>query len=838
MALNSYRIIETVHHSRRFILYQAEALADKKRVLIKTQDPAQLRDPVLAESLIQEAEAALELRHPAIRRSIAHFSEGRSVYMVAEYASGTSLADYLLQNPDAATLDQCLNWAKDILHALHYAQKRGQNHCNLNPYNLIIDAAARIKLIGFGKFSRDPWKHSEGRFNYPYPMLYVAPEIFKTSNPHQNSDLYSWAVVVYQMLCRQLPWRLDSFIGPDEQKLQSFSRGLSRPDADLMPDWLFGIIQSCLKLDPEERPQDIIDLLTSLQDQAPQLDWEYHEPAPELPDIDANAEKATEVDKPEALMPDESPVSTESEANDHVEPNSFDIPEESSLQSAEEQALPTRDSSEEITTTEEDSETEVNKIKQQFEEKTLQPEPEDETDFDHHPTALEAKDEAEIEAIPEPKAIDTSVDEEELPFVKEADLIPELESSEAADEDDLNQAPEPEPEADADILEPEAVDASVDEEEVPFAKEADIIPELESSEAADEEGQDQALEPDDTSIATESSATKERTSADDLPESLPSSLAQKNPPDSVDPAANEDQKDLSTMRKSFIILMLISIIILAYILIQHFAFREKPQFEVTEDEVPVDIEDITEAVLTENMPLEMVWVPSDTLIMGSISPEADDDEFPLLTIPLKGFMISPTEITQQQWNMVYSSNPSLYQGAELPVENVSFYDVIEYCNAKSLIDGLTPVYDYRGTEIICDFDADGYRLPTEAEWEFAAKAGIGKNFMLYSGSDDPDEIGWFSENSLARSHIVAGKEPNALDLYDMSGNVYEWVWNWYALYSYRIGNLYSGPINGTDKVIRGGSWYHNADHLRTTSRDYVKPYVKTGFIGFRVVRSR
>jgi formylglycine-generating enzyme len=242
--------------------------------------------------------------------------------------------------------------------------------------------------------------------------------------------------------------------------------------------------------------------------------------------------------------------------------------------------------------------------------------------------------------------------------------------------------------------------------------------------------------------------------------------------------------------------------------------------------------------LIENIPLEMVWVPSDTLIMGSISPEADDDEFPLLTIPLKGFMISPTEITQQQWNMVYSSNPSLYQGAELPVENVSFYDVIEYCNAKSLIDGLTPVYDYRGTEIICDFDADGYRLPTEAEWEFAAKAGIGKNFMLYSGSDDPDEIGWFSENSLARSHIVAGKEPNALDLYDMSGNVYEWVWNWYAPYSYRIGNLYSGPINGTDKVIRGGSWYHNADHLRTTSRDYVKPYVKTGFIGFRVVRSR
>ncbi len=104
-------------------------------------------------------------------------------------------------------------------------------------------------------------------------------------------------------------------------------------------------------------------------------------------------------------------------------------------------------------------------------------------------------------------------------------------------------------------------------------------------------------------------------------------------------------------------------------------------------------------------------VPADTLVMGSINPEAHDNEFPLIIVPMSSFMISKTEITQAQWNRVYDANPSQFKGPDLPVENVSFYDAVEFCNAKSLKDGLKPCYDYAGSDIICDFKPMGIVCP-------------------------------------------------------------------------------------------------------------------------------
>ena len=232
----------------------------------------------------------------------------------------------------------------------------------------------------------------------------------------------------------------------------------------------------------------------------------------------------------------------------------------------------------------------------------------------------------------------------------------------------------------------------------------------------------------------------------------------------------------------------------------------------------------------------MIQVPADTLIMGSISPEADDDEFPLLTIKIAPFYISTREITQAEWQMVFPNNPSQFKDKNLPVENVSFYDAIEFCNAKSVKDGYRPCYDYYDTEVVCSYDADGYRLPTEAEWEFAAKSAQPRYFHTYSGGEVADDVGWHNGNSSAHSHPGALKTANQLGIYDLSGNLYEWVWNWYAPYSYRVDDPFIGPNSGTDKVIRGGSWYNPPADMRVTNRSYAKPYTKNGFIGFRVVR--
>ncbi len=818
MALNSYRIIETIHHSRRYLLYLAETLTDKREVVIKTQDPAQLRDLSLAESLKGEAEAGAELEHPAIRKGIGYFTEGLSGYLVAEYAAGSSLADLLIKNPEAFTMDQCLLWARDILHALHFAHSRGHQHINLNPYNIIIDGSKGLKIIGFGKSGREAWRHSEGNMNYPYPMLYVAPELFQTSNPHSNSDLYSWAVIVYQMLCRKLPWRLDGFSGPDEQKMQSLSRGVAMPDVEKVPDWLYGILISCLKSDPEERCKDSSELLDTLAEQSPDFDWTYQElkitePEPESKDEPQTIPPESQV---EILPGDDLLEEAESPADeDQTEQMEADLPSEPEREKEGEEKP-----AEEVETIPEESE-EIPILEDSIEEEAAE-----ETD------ALEVQESGDDELL----AVTESLKDEDQAEQSEDDLPSEPIIESDGEEEPIDEKEHiPEETSETSIIEDSIEEEIKEDRDEPLEDREEIIEPDPPKTALDETPPpEKDLSSDSRELSAKTGTAEAGSSAKPVQKAKPAATTIQIPM----AEKPDEQKDIKTMKTVFVILFILSVIFLGYMLIEHYFLQPKQELELSSEEPEIDLKEISEPHLRENLPIEMVWVPADTLIMGSISPEADDDEFPLLTVPLRGFMISSTELTQSQWSMVNESNPSLFKGADLPVENVSFYDAIEYCNAKSLKDGLNPAYDFQGTEILCDFDANGYRLPTEAEWEFAAKAGIGKNFMAYSGSDDPDLAGWYAANSGAQSHPVAGKEPNKLGLYDMSGNVCEWVWNWYAPYSYRIGNLYSGPEQGTDKVVRGGSWYHKADLMRSTARDYMKPFAKTGYIGFRVVRSR
>lgn len=300
------------------------------------------------------------------------------------------------------------------------------------------------------------------------------------------------------------------------------------------------------------------------------------------------------------------------------------------------------------------------------------------------------------------------------------------------------------------------------------------------------------------------------------------------------PEKANDEESVSLM-KTFKVLLWLSLVVVVFIVFKYFVFASRPKFNISNDSLNVAIAENDPSIA--NTPINMILVPADTLVMGSIAPDADDDEFPLLTIKLAPFYISSHEITQAEWMMIFPNNPSQNKNKDYPVENVSFYDIIEFCNEKSIRDGFRPCYDYYDSEVTCNFEADGYRLPTEAEWEFAAKAAKQRDFFVYSGSNKADEVGWHNGNSNAKSHPGGKKSANKLGLYDLSGNLYEWVWNWYAPYSYQVSDRYKGPDNGTDKVIRGGSWYHAPSEMRVSNRDYAKPFTKSPYIGFRVVRS-
>ena len=243
----------------------------------------------------------------------------------------------------------------------------------------------------------------------------------------------------------------------------------------------------------------------------------------------------------------------------------------------------------------------------------------------------------------------------------------------------------------------------------------------------------------------------------------------------------------------------------------------------------------------------MLLVQGGTFTMGSTS--GYSDELPLHQVTVSSFYIAKTEVTQGQWKAVMGSNPSYFTsvGDNGPVEQVTWYSCISYCNKLSIKEGKTPVYSIGGNTspsswtsgtIVFDTTAKGYRLPTEAEWEYAAKGGNQTHNYTYSGSNNVDSVAWYWDNwgtTANSTHTVGAKASNELGLYDMSGNVYEWCWDWYGAYSSTAQTNPTGASSGSYRLLRGGSWLHFQFFCRVSSRNNNYPDSNYINIGFRVV---
>lgn len=254
---------------------------------------------------------------------------------------------------------------------------------------------------------------------------------------------------------------------------------------------------------------------------------------------------------------------------------------------------------------------------------------------------------------------------------------------------------------------------------------------------------------------------------------------------------------------------------------------------------------------------ELVLINGGTFQMGSpeseMQRETDETQH---EVTVSDFYIGRYEVTQEQYEKVMGDNPSNFSGENLPVENVTWYDAIEYCNRLSEQEGLTPVYTVDGENVSWDRSANGYRLPTEAEWEYAARAGTTTPFNTETSISDEEanyyghypygiEENYFSQDNLETEPgqyrqttvEVNSFSPNNWGLYNIHGNVAEWCFDYYGAYDLENTDNPSGPTTGTLRVNRGGGWNDYAKHLRSAYRASTTPNQGMSNIGFRIARN-
>ena len=238
---------------------------------------------------------------------------------------------------------------------------------------------------------------------------------------------------------------------------------------------------------------------------------------------------------------------------------------------------------------------------------------------------------------------------------------------------------------------------------------------------------------------------------------------------------------------------------------------------------------------------ELQEIRPGSFMMGALpdDPQANFFEQARHNVELtKKIYVGQNLVSQELWKAVMGSNPSQFKGEDHPVDSISWFDAIAFCNRLSELQDLETVYREEDEKIICDWDAVGYRLLTEAEWEYCARGG---DTHLFAGSENADEVAWYRHNTGRTSQPIGQKNPNGYGLQDMSGNLEEWVWDgyWEMEYHDRLKSGQTivdprGPEERPLRITRGGSWFSPPQFIRTSVRYHNEPDCRLNIIGLRV----
>ena len=277
------------------------------------------------------------------------------------------------------------------------------------------------------------------------------------------------------------------------------------------------------------------------------------------------------------------------------------------------------------------------------------------------------------------------------------------------------------------------------------------------------------------------------------------------------------------MMKRYILFSLLLVLLLSIAVQCTFRRPSKPKVESSNPKPKPDPTTIKLQDELNKLIGNMVYVSGGTFTMGATSEQGSDaynDEKPTHSVTLSSFYLCKYEVTQALWQEVMGDNPSNHKGDNLPVEEVSWDDCQTFITRLNSLSGRK------------------YRLPTEAEWEYAARGGNRSRGYKYSGSNVLSGVAWYKDNSGGKTHPVGTKSPNELGLYDMSGNVYEWCSDRYGTYSSSSQTNPAGPSSGSSRVYRGGSWCGVARFCRSSRRNFDAPDDRNYFLGLRLALSQ
>lgn len=292
------------------------------------------------------------------------------------------------------------------------------------------------------------------------------------------------------------------------------------------------------------------------------------------------------------------------------------------------------------------------------------------------------------------------------------------------------------------------------------------------------------------------------------PQTIVTGISDTIPSDRVDEYGKKEPK-----KKKTLLFLLIGVFIAIVAAAVNFLTSSKP------DVVSPELDEVR-TILVNGVDFDMIKVEGGTFTMGATNEqvaEAEGDEYPLHEVSLSTFYIGKTEVTQALWKAVMGNNPSATKGDNYPVETVSWADCQTFIQKLNALTGMH------------------FRLPTEAEREYAARGGQKSRGYKYAGSNYLNEVAWYRDNSGNHSHPVATRQPNELGLYDMSGNVWEWCQDWMGMYRSEAQTNPTGPGSGSDHVSRGGSWRNYADFCRVSRRCYGKTDLSGNLLGLRLV---